>query len=154
MNGELQLEQQSGRGNMAVGCFALLLIATLTYANGDQTFPLLMPMAHPAQEEAYICTPIRLSDTQTFYVTGFTPNATAHTAHHMLVSPSLKTYIFQPFDLDLELEHRSMVVMSLDRKSPFGIVVKWPKQSQAWKFISHANLATKLSMLGPWMRLS
>jgi len=45
----------------------------------------LMPKVRPTHEEAYICTPIRLSDTQTFYVTKFTPNATAHTAHHMLV---------------------------------------------------------------------
>jgi len=36
-------------------------------------------------EEAYLCTPVRVTDTETFYVTGFKPNATAHTAHHMLV---------------------------------------------------------------------
>ena len=83
MNGK---QQQSGTGNMAVGC-CLALLFYLTLAHGQETsFPLLMPMVHPLSEETYICTPIRLSQTQTFYVTGFTPNATQHTAHHMLVS--------------------------------------------------------------------
>ena len=50
-----------------------------------QDFPILMPKAHPTMEEAYLCTPVRVTDTETFYVTGFKPNATAHTAHHMLV---------------------------------------------------------------------
>merc|ERR1712141_752172 len=54
-------------------------------ANAEKDFPLLMPMVKPAAEESYICTPIRLSDTQTFYVNRFTPNASAHTAHHMLI---------------------------------------------------------------------
>merc|ERR1711874_271300 len=51
----------------------------------SQDFPILMPKARPSMEEAYLCTPVRVTDTETFYVTGFKPNATAHTAHHMLV---------------------------------------------------------------------
>lgn len=62
-----------------------LTISSQSHVQAQDSFPLLMPMVHPAQEESYLCTPVRLSDTQTFYVTGFTPNATAHTAHHMLV---------------------------------------------------------------------
>jgi len=82
---------QSSMGNMAAdgSCLTIFLLAAATFwvavANGEKDFPLLMPMVKPAAEEAYICTPIRLSDTQTFYVNRFTPNASAHTAHHMLI---------------------------------------------------------------------
>merc|ERR1711974_40939 len=69
----------------AAGLFLNLILASASFVAAHNQFPLLMPKAKPQNEEAYICTPIRLSDTQTFYVTKFTPNATAHTAHHMLV---------------------------------------------------------------------
>jgi peptidylglycine monooxygenase len=35
--------------------------------------------------ETYLCTPIKLNDTETHYVIGFKPNATSHTAHHVLI---------------------------------------------------------------------
>ena len=87
MNGKLAAVLQSSMGKMAAGsCLTTFLAAFLVViANAEKDFPLLMPMVKPAAEESYICTPIRLSDTQTFYVNRFTPNATAHTAHHMLV---------------------------------------------------------------------
>ena len=54
-------------------------------ANADK-FPLLMPKIHPENAEAYLCTPVRLNeDGDKFYITGFEPNATQHTAHHMLI---------------------------------------------------------------------
>ena len=90
MNGMVQ----SGQGNMAAGYtvnIAWLFFSIFAAVRGDHDFPLLMPKVRPTHEEAYLCTPIRLSDTETFYVTKFTPNATAHTAHHMLVSESLQT---------------------------------------------------------------
>merc|ERR1711997_319767 len=82
---------QSSMGNMAAdgSCLTIFLLAAATLlvavANGEKDFPLMMPMVKPTAEESYICTPIRLSDTQTFYVNRFTPNASAHTAHHMLI---------------------------------------------------------------------
>merc|ERR1712008_512599 len=74
-------------GNMAAGSCLTIFWAFLwvAIAHGEKDFPLAMPRVHPATEESYICTPIRLSDTQTFYVNRFTPNASAHTAHHMLI---------------------------------------------------------------------
>ena len=88
MNGSAVL--QSSMGNMAAGSrlsilTSFLAVLWIALVNGEKDFPLHMPMVHPATEETYICTPIRLSDTQTFYVNRFTPNASAHTAHHMLV---------------------------------------------------------------------
>ena len=89
MNGKLAaVVLQSSMGKMAAGSYLTTFLATFLVAivNAEKDFPLLMPMVKPATEESYICTPIRLSDTQTFYVNRFTPNASAHTAHHMLVS--------------------------------------------------------------------
>lgn len=50
-----------------------------------QEFPLLMPKAKPSQAESYLCTPIRMDTEDTYFVTGFKPNATKMTAHHMLI---------------------------------------------------------------------
>ena len=44
-----------------------------------------MPKVKPSQAESYLCTPIRLDTEATYYVTGFKPNATKMTAHHMLI---------------------------------------------------------------------
>ena len=67
-------------------CFAILanLDPTQGIENEDY-FPLLMPKVHPTLVETYLCTPIRLNEAETHYVIGFKPNATMHTAHHMLV---------------------------------------------------------------------
>jgi len=87
MNGKLAAVLQSSMGKMAADfCLTTFLAAFLVATvNAEKDFPLLMPMVKPATAESYICTPIRLSDTQTFYVNRFTPNASAHTAHHMLI---------------------------------------------------------------------
>ena len=44
-----------------------------------------MPKAKPSQAESYLCTPIRMDTEDTYFVTGFKPNATKMTAHHMLI---------------------------------------------------------------------
>merc|ERR1711879_51435 len=72
--------------NMAAALTSLaILFWGPTLGLATQDFPLMMPKVRPSQEEAYMCTPVRITDTETFYVTGFKPNATAHTAHHMLI---------------------------------------------------------------------
>ena len=72
-------------------CFAGLLwvvsgpaLAAAGTADYD-LFPLLMPKVNPSHEESYICTPIKVSEDETYYIKGFQPNATGHTAHHMLI---------------------------------------------------------------------
>ena len=37
--------------------------------HGKDFFPLLMPKVHPAQEEAYLCTPIEIKDEE-YFITG------------------------------------------------------------------------------------
>jgi len=48
-------------------------------------FPLVMPNVRPEKAETYFCTPIKIDPTQEYFVTAFEPNATADTAHHMLL---------------------------------------------------------------------
>merc|ERR1712018_1055929 len=50
-----------------------------------EEFPLLMPQVHPHQAESYLCTPIRVDTDVPYSITGFRPNATKMTAHHMLI---------------------------------------------------------------------
>jgi len=50
-----------------------------------EEFPLLMPRVHPHQAESYLCTPIRVDTDVPYSITGFRPNATKMTAHHMLI---------------------------------------------------------------------
>lgn len=49
------------------------------------TFSLLIPQAKPQEPETYLCTPIRLDEDNTYYITGFNPQADMGTAHHMLL---------------------------------------------------------------------
>ena len=44
-----------------------------------------MPHAKPKVAETYLCTTIRLDENNTYYVTGFNPQAEMGTAHHMLL---------------------------------------------------------------------
>lgn len=44
-----------------------------------------MPKVHPEAPETYLCTPVRLNTDSTYYVVGFKPNASMHTAHHILL---------------------------------------------------------------------
>jgi hypothetical protein len=60
-------------------------VAVGSSAADDDFFPLLMPKVKPTLVETYLCTPVRLNEFKTHYVIGFKPNATMHTAHHMLI---------------------------------------------------------------------
>ncbi|XP_053609640.1 peptidylglycine alpha-hydroxylating monooxygenase [Plodia interpunctella] len=69
----------------------LPLLATLSVcglfvtAYEVDTYDFLMPNVWPHKDEAYLCTPIRISPINSYYIVGFKPNATMHTAHHMLL---------------------------------------------------------------------
>ncbi|KAH8401402.1 hypothetical protein KR009_005273 [Drosophila setifemur] len=49
------------------------------------SFPFLMPKVSPKTPDLYLCTPIKVDPTTTYYIVGFNPNATMNTAHHMLL---------------------------------------------------------------------
>lgn len=58
--------------------------------NGDSDFingkfPFLMPNVKPHKPELYLCTPIKVDTSTSYYITGYEPNATMHTAHHILL---------------------------------------------------------------------
>ncbi|XP_030382851.1 peptidylglycine alpha-hydroxylating monooxygenase [Scaptodrosophila lebanonensis] len=53
--------------------------------NKKLRFPFLMPSVRPTTPELYLCTPIKVDPTTTYYIVGFEPNATMNTAHHMLL---------------------------------------------------------------------
>lgn len=44
-----------------------------------------MPNVRPNTPELYLCTPVRIDYTKNYYITGFEPNATMETAHHILI---------------------------------------------------------------------
>nr|WDQ26755.1 venom peptide [Acharia stimulea] len=49
------------------------------------TYSFLMPNVRPYRDELYLCTPIRISPHKDYHIVGFEPNASMHTAHHMLL---------------------------------------------------------------------
>ncbi|XP_068146120.1 peptidylglycine alpha-hydroxylating monooxygenase isoform X1 [Drosophila tropicalis] len=49
------------------------------------SFPFLMPLVSPKTPDLYLCTPIKVDPTTTYYIVGYNPNATMNTAHHMLL---------------------------------------------------------------------
>ena len=69
---------------LTISTICLAFVVAGSSADEDY-FPLLMPKVHPTLVETYLCTPVRLSEYNTNYVIGFKPNATSHTAHHILV---------------------------------------------------------------------
>jgi len=68
-------------------CIVVILPACLAIQQVEEKdeYPLLMPLVKPEFKETYLCTPIRLDTEVTYFVTGFRPNATKMTAHHMLI---------------------------------------------------------------------
>jgi len=61
-------------------------------------FSLRVPQAKPSQPETYVCTPMRLDKSNTYYIVGFEPLAEKYTAHHMLLygckTPGRKDKLF------------------------------------------------------------
>ncbi|XP_045771025.1 peptidylglycine alpha-hydroxylating monooxygenase [Maniola jurtina] len=65
--------------------FTISIFGRGFFAYEIDTYDFLMPNVWPNQDELYLCTPIRIAPQKNFYVVGFKPNASMHTAHHMLV---------------------------------------------------------------------
>ncbi|XP_047531580.1 peptidylglycine alpha-hydroxylating monooxygenase [Vanessa atalanta] len=64
---------------------ALAVLSRSVFCYEIDTYDFLMPNVWPNKDEVYLCTPIRIAPQKNFYVVGFKPNATMHTAHHMLL---------------------------------------------------------------------
>ncbi|XP_066599733.1 peptidylglycine alpha-hydroxylating monooxygenase [Prorops nasuta] len=63
----------------------LFLLNVLNVVESTKKYSLLMPNVSPDVPELYLCTPAKINITKSYYITGFQPNATMHTAHHMLL---------------------------------------------------------------------
>ena len=53
----------------------------------SETFPLLMPNVRPKlpKQESYLCTAVNTDPTKELYITGFEPQLSMDTAHHLMV---------------------------------------------------------------------
>ncbi|XP_075969155.1 peptidylglycine-alpha-hydroxylating monooxygenase [Anticarsia gemmatalis] len=62
-------------------------LSCVLFVSGHEvdTYDFLMPNVWPHRDELYLCTPIRISPHNNYYIVGFEPNASMHTAHHMLL---------------------------------------------------------------------
>ncbi|XP_054090273.1 peptidylglycine alpha-hydroxylating monooxygenase isoform X2 [Zeugodacus cucurbitae] len=60
-------------------------ISGLNSVEQTSRFPLLMPKVVPNKPELYLCTPVKVDYTTSYFIVGYEPNATMNTAHHMLV---------------------------------------------------------------------
>ncbi|PNF35453.1 Peptidylglycine alpha-hydroxylating monooxygenase [Cryptotermes secundus] len=50
-----------------------------------EKFSFLMPNVKPYRPELYLCTPVKVDYSKSYYIVGFEPNATMKTTHHMLL---------------------------------------------------------------------
>ncbi|KPI91797.1 Peptidylglycine alpha-hydroxylating monooxygenase [Papilio xuthus] len=64
---------------------SLVVLASSVFAYEVETYDFLLPNVWPHKDELYLCTPIRISPSTNFYIVGFQPKASMHTAHHMLL---------------------------------------------------------------------
>uniref|UniRef100_A0A0K8R5I7 peptidylglycine monooxygenase n=1 Tax=Ixodes ricinus TaxID=34613 RepID=A0A0K8R5I7_IXORI len=66
--------------------FAVLFPCVFTYVSPMKTrIKLLMPSVQPMQNDTYLCTAVHVGSKKEKYVVAFTPNATMHVAHHILI---------------------------------------------------------------------
>ncbi|KZC09096.1 Peptidylglycine alpha-hydroxylating monooxygenase [Dufourea novaeangliae] len=70
---------------MFVACALFAMLLSFTECNSVEKYALLMPNVRPNREELYLCTPVKVDPSQSYYVIGFEPNATMATAHHILL---------------------------------------------------------------------
>ncbi|XP_020290895.1 peptidylglycine alpha-hydroxylating monooxygenase [Pseudomyrmex gracilis] len=78
-------------GYLLTCCFLFVISFKLTCCYNEKgKYALLMPNVRPNRPELYLCTPVRVDFTQSYYITGFEPNATMATAHHILVYGCIK----------------------------------------------------------------
>ncbi|XP_013149632.1 PREDICTED: peptidylglycine alpha-hydroxylating monooxygenase [Papilio polytes] len=69
---------------VAISVMLWMVVASDGHAYEVDTYDFLMPNVWPHKDELYLCTPIRISSSN-FYIVGFQPKASMHTAHHMLL---------------------------------------------------------------------
>ncbi|XP_035211350.1 peptidylglycine alpha-hydroxylating monooxygenase-like isoform X2 [Stegodyphus dumicola] len=68
--------------------FFLVLLIFIVHMNADddiQKSPLLMPDVQPKVKETYLCTAFKMPRNASQYIVEFEPNASMHTAHHMMI---------------------------------------------------------------------
>ncbi|XP_057336036.1 peptidylglycine alpha-hydroxylating monooxygenase [Microplitis mediator] len=71
----------------------IIFYVTITFiiddsqCNNDEIkkYPLLMPNVRPNVPELYLCTPVKINSSHTYYIVGYEPNATMEVAHHILI---------------------------------------------------------------------
>ncbi|XP_055924224.1 peptidylglycine alpha-hydroxylating monooxygenase-like [Argiope bruennichi] len=82
------------KSNLFHFCFVILLLIVVSRtARGKvinakdegKLYPLLMPDVQPLMKETYLCTGFRMPKSDYEYIVEFTPNASMHTAHHILL---------------------------------------------------------------------
>lgn len=61
------------------------VLQAVTNSAKETTFPMLMPNVQPKVVDTYFCTSFKLPHDNPTYIVGFQPNATMHTAHHILL---------------------------------------------------------------------
>ncbi|KAI4488885.1 PREDICTED: peptidylglycine alpha-hydroxylating monooxygenase [Polistes canadensis] len=71
------------------GLFIFVILFGIVFKSIDcsnvKKYSLLMPNVSPNVPELYLCTPIKVDPSRSYYIVGFEPNATMETAHHMLL---------------------------------------------------------------------
>ncbi|KAK0166496.1 hypothetical protein PV328_004911 [Microctonus aethiopoides] len=69
--------------------FLIFIIAVLVtqdvYCHSTETYPILMPNVKPYQSELYLCTPVKINSSNTYYIVGFQPKASMNVAHHIIL---------------------------------------------------------------------
>lgn len=116
---------------VATICYVSCLLFFQVCYGQEREFPLLMPHVHPEHAESYMCTPIRIDEEKDFFITGFRPNASQETAHHMLIfgcaDPGSEEPVWSCSEMSMENHN------SLPCKSNPQILYAWAKDAPELK---------------------
>ncbi|KFM69395.1 Peptidylglycine alpha-hydroxylating monooxygenase, partial [Stegodyphus mimosarum] len=80
----MTMRQLIGIAAFFVG-FTAVIVQVNAVDDEMQKFPLLMPDVQPKVKETYLCTAFKMPRSEFEYIVEFKPNASMHTAHHILI---------------------------------------------------------------------
>lgn len=78
--------------------FSVLILTTVHSTIYDvEKYILNMPNVQPEKSDQYLCTPVKVNPSLSYYIIGFQPNASMNTVHHMILYGCKRPGLSKPF---------------------------------------------------------
>ncbi|XP_022176831.1 peptidylglycine alpha-hydroxylating monooxygenase [Myzus persicae] len=100
-------------------------------------YSLLMPNVRPKKMDLYLCTPIRIDPSKSYFIVGFEPKAHGHTSHHMLLygcsEPGSEDPVWNCGEMQMASNKHKTYMHSNPCKSGSNIMYAWARDAPTLK---------------------